>query len=84
MSKNIRTLSRIATAIVSWANVGASHRATRAALVEQAEHLSHDEKRKVDGELVPTSRRRPAPLSVSAPRARASTATWLPSGSARA
>ena len=52
MSKQVRTLSKIATAIVSWANVGAAQRATRAALVEQTESLTLVEKQRVDVELV--------------------------------
>lgn len=52
MAKQVRTLSRIATSIVSWANSVAATRITRDELTALAATLTHEEKRAVDVELV--------------------------------
>jgi len=52
MSKQVRTLSRIATACVSFANAQAAQRVSRAALTEMVKPLTLIEKQRVDAEIV--------------------------------
>jgi hypothetical protein len=52
MSKQVKTLSKIAASIASWVNTNESHKISRAALIEQADTLTLIEKHKVDVELV--------------------------------
>lgn len=50
--KHTATLSRIATAIVSWSNGVTAANAERAKLLESADKLALPEKQKIDAELV--------------------------------
>jgi len=50
--KHHNTLSRIATAIVSWSNAVAASHAERAKLLADADKLALPEKQKIDAELV--------------------------------
>jgi hypothetical protein len=52
MSKQVRTLTRIATAIVSHVNAQTALTAERATLLKQAQTLAPTEKAKIDAELV--------------------------------
>jgi len=52
MSKQVRTLTRIATAIVSHVNAQTALTAERATLLKQAQTLALPEKAKIDAELV--------------------------------
>lgn len=52
MSKQVRTLTRIATAIVSHVNAQTALTQERAALLKQAQTLALPEKAKIDAELV--------------------------------
>lgn len=52
MSKHVKTLSAIGSAIAGWSNTVAANDATRKTLLVQCEKLTLVEKQRVDGELV--------------------------------
>lgn len=52
MSKHVKTLSAIGSAIAGWSNTVAANEATRKTLLAQCEKLSLVEKQKIDAELV--------------------------------